>query len=101
MLDGSMIDLWLEVSMKSGTQVVVPYARASVDAQAGYQVLVLREGSAGKSEIRQSGNVSLQPGVASPLGQVSVNRTPNDSCRVEIRLFEGVRQTVARDFDCP
>lgn len=101
MLDASMIDLWLDVSMQRGAQVVVPYLRASVRAEARYRVQVLRAGPAGRSEINQFGNVTLQPDIASSLGQVSVNRSLDDNCRVEIRLFEGDREVTAREFDCP
>lgn len=101
MLDASMIDLWLDVSNQRGAQVVVPYIKVNVQAEASYRVYVLRAGPAGRSEINQSGKVTLQPDIASSLGQVSVNRAPNDNCRVEIRLFEGDLEVTVREFECP
>lgn len=94
------IQVWLEADASRGS-VVTPYIQSDVPRQLEYRVRASKEGSGGRSEITQSGKVSVQGGVAVALGTIGMTVSPQDQCHIELSLADGGVLVATYVLPCP
>ena len=99
MLDAADLTLWLD--SHPGAVQIVAHVRSGVGANAGYEVVLKRDGASGRSELRQAGSVVLESDAGVSLGTLAVNRQSADQCGIEVRLYEGERLVLSQRFVCP
>ena len=95
------IQVWLETAARTNPEIIVPYVQATGNKILQYSVRTVREGAHGRSDMAQSGAVTVQANVATPLVRMSVTRGKQDYCHIEIVISEG--HAAGRDyhFECP
>lgn len=101
MLGDSDIQVWLETFAKSQPAVVVPYVRSSTDATLRYKLRTVKIGSNGKSVIGQGGVVTVVANVPAALSHMSLSRSPNDECEIDLVLSEAGLADRNYHFKCP
>ncbi len=99
MIDSQVLEVWLET--EGAARALVPYVRSAEPATAGWRLRLTREHRGGRSDIRQSGTVSLAAGVPRRLSSTAVGREHADRCSVEIEITEGDRTVRTYRFECP
>jgi len=99
MIDAAAIDVWLET--EGAARALVPYVRSAEPVTAGWRLRLTREHRGGRSDIRQSGTVSLAAGVPRRLSSTAVPREDGDRCTVEIEITEGNGVIRIFRFECP
>lgn len=99
MLDADRVSIWLERGAEPA--LIRPYARAAVRSGVEYRVTVRREAVAGRSSVAQGGRQVLEPGAATSLGVIRVNRSPQDACTVEVEIASDGGKPARWRFECP
>jgi len=95
------IQVWLEQVAKPQPAVIVPWVKSSADRILHYQVRTVKVDSSGTSDMRGAGVVHVIAGVPAPLGRMSVSRTGESECHVDLILSEPGLPARAYHFACP
>ena len=75
--------------LEAGTLTVAPQITAPAGAELRYEVISSKQGSSGKSNSSQSGNVTAGPDGSAKLSTLSVNVGPQDKYVLTVKVFEG------------
>jgi len=94
------IQVWLEADKRKGS-VVTPYIKSKVPQTLQYRVRASKEGHHGRSEITQSGTVTIQDDRPVALGSIGMSVAPADTCRIELSLAEGGVLFATYVLPCP
>lgn len=97
----SDIQVWLETFAKTQPVVVVPYVKSTVDITLRYKLRTVKQGNGGKSIVGQGGVVAITANVPAALSRMSLNRSPNDDCQIDLVLSEAGSADKNYRFDCP
>lgn len=95
------IQIWLETLAHVQPSVIVPYVSSSTDRTLSYQLHTLNQGPQGRSEMSQGGMVNVTANVPVALSRMSLSRTKNDQCKIDVVLSEKGHADRAYHFDCP
>jgi curli production protein len=95
------IQVWLETAARTNPEIIVPYVRTAASKTLRYDVRTVQEGANGRSNMAQSGAVTVQANVATPLVRMSVTRSRQDYCHIEIVITEGHSTRQDYHFECP
>ncbi len=95
------IQVWLETFAKTQPTVIVPYVKSSENTTLRYKVRTIKEGDSGKSVMGQGGVVSTVANTPVALSRMSLNRSPNDQCTIDLVLSESGSPDRSYHFDCP
>ncbi|PLC52617.1 hypothetical protein CR155_17665 [Pollutimonas nitritireducens] len=101
MVADSNIQVWLETFAKAQPAVVVPYVRSSADTTLRYKVRTVKKSDTGKTVIGQGGVVTVLANVPAALSHMSLSRTPNDECEIDLVLSEAGAADRNYHFKCP
>jgi curli production protein len=101
MVGDSNIQVWLETFAKSQPAVVVPYVRSTADMTLRYKLRTVKKSGSGKSVIGQGGVVTVQANVPAALSQMSLSRSPNDECEIDLVLSQAGVADRNYHFKCP
>jgi hypothetical protein len=77
--------------VEGGTLTVAPRVTAPAGAQLRYEVISSKQGSNGKSNSSQSGNVTAGPDGSAELSSLSVSVGPQDKYVLTVKVFHGAR----------
>lgn len=94
------LQVWLDAAAAE-RQVIAPYVRTRKDAELVYGMRLLRQGRGGRAELRQDGRLVAPAGQAVPLGTMSVNPGPNDTCELELTVARIGEPDEVYVFACP
>ncbi|HUG58058.1 MAG TPA: curli-like amyloid fiber formation chaperone CsgH [Candidimonas sp.] len=97
----SDIQVWLETFSKTQPVVIVPYVKSTENVTLRYKVRTVKEGNGGKSVMGQGGVVSITANVPAALSRMSLSRSPNDECQIDLVLSEAGYADRKYHFDCP
>lgn len=97
------IQVWLETIAKAQATIITPHVQSNVDQQVQYQITTTQEGQSGRSSIGQSGTISLKHDISTPLSRLTIRRSPDDTCQIELILHESAKngQDKSYTFLCP
>ena len=98
-VDGN-IQVWLETDHKRGS-LVTPYVQSAEPRTLQYRVRATKEGSAGRSELTQSGRVKIESAQPVALGKFSMSVGSADKCRIELSLLEDGALLATYILPCP
>ena len=101
MVADSNIQVWLETFAKAQPAIVVPYVRSSADTTLRYKVRTVKKSDTGKTVIGQGGVVTVLANVPAALSHMSLSRTPNDECEIDLVLSEAGVADRNYHFKCP
>ena len=101
MVGDSNIQVWLETFAKSQPAIVVPYVRSSADMTLRYKLRTVKKSDSGKSVIGQGGVVAVLANVPAALSQMSLSRSPNDECEIDLVLSQAGVADRNYHFKCP
>ena len=94
------IHVWLEADQRKGS-LVTPYIQGRMPKTLQYRVRATKEGSHGRSEITQSGTVTISKEKPVALGTIGMSVAPSDTCRIELSLAEGGVMFATYVLPCP
>jgi hypothetical protein len=77
--------------LEGGTLTVAPQITAPPGAELRYEVISSKQGSNGKSNSSQSGNVTAGPDGTAKLSTLSVSVGPKDKYVLAVRVFDGAK----------
>ena len=101
MVGDSDIQVWLETIARSKPAVIVPYVRSSADTTLRYKMRTVKQSDSGKSVIGQGGVVTVLADVPAALSRMSLSRSPNDECEIDLVLSEAGVADRSYHFKCP
>lgn len=84
-------ELRVNSRVEGGTLTVAPHVTAPAGAQLRYQVVSSKQGSNGKSNSSQSGNVTAGPDGTAKLSTLSVSVGPQDKYVLTVKVFDGAK----------
>ena len=91
MADEPGYKLRVDSRVEGSKLTVVPYIAAATGARLRYEVTSSKQGSAGKSNTSQSGNVSVGPDGSAKLSTLSLGLGPQDKYVVTVKVFAGAK----------
>lgn len=97
----SDIQVWLETFAKTQPSVIVPYIRTNENMTLRYKVRTVKKGNGGKSVIGQGGVVTVLANVPAALSRMSLSRSPDDECEIDLVLSESGSADRSYHFKCP
>jgi curli production protein len=83
--------LRVDPKVEGGMLTVAPRITAPAGAQLRYEVVSSKQGSSGKSNSSQSGNVTAGPDGSAKLSSLSVNVGPQDKYVLTVKVFDGAK----------
>ena len=92
------IQIWLETEASS---IITPYVQSDIPRKLEYRVRASKRGQSGRSEVTQSGKVSIQSGEPVALGTIGMSLSPRDECHIELSLTDGGVLVATVVLDCP
>ncbi|WP_136419734.1 curli-like amyloid fiber formation chaperone CsgH [Herbaspirillum sp. ST 5-3] len=95
------IQVWLDSQKNAGQVIVVPYIKAARETQLHYRMKLIQTSTDGKSDISQSGTVTVHPVTGAPLSRVVIRQNKEGECRMEISLSSGEETLGDFHFECP
>lgn len=101
MIADNDIQVWLETFARTQPTVIVPYVKSSENLTLRYKVRTTREGDGGKSVMGQGGIVSTVANIPVALSRLSLNRSPNDQCKIDLVLSRPGSADRNYHFECP
>lgn len=101
MIADNDIQVWLETFARTQPTVIVPYVKSSENMTLRYKVRTTKEGDGGKSVIGQGGIVNTIANIPIALSRMSLNRSPNDQCKIDLVLSQAGSPDRSYHFECP
>lgn len=95
------LQVWLETGSSANPGMIIPYVKAPENKTLQYRLHTVKSGKQGRTVMNQSGTVTAQANVATPLVRMSVTRSAQDECHVEIVISDGHAQEKSYSFQCP
>ena len=95
------LQVWLETAARTNPSVIVPYLQSSENRTLRYRLHTVKKGRQGRTELTQAGTVTAQANVATPLVRMSVTRSAQDECHIEIVISDGQQLEKTYSFECP
>ena len=81
--------IWADVDNDNGLWTVVPRIELAVDSALSYAITADKTGRSGRSKTKQSGRLSVSSGVPVALASLRIGVGKEDSCVVDIQVYEG------------
>lgn len=100
MLVDHTIQAWLETDNARGN-LITPYVRSAEPRTLQYRVQANKEGAGGRSQISQSGTVTIEVNQPKALGSIGLSVSASDTCRIQLTLADAGVVIATYDFPCP
>ena len=100
MLVDDNIQVWLETDSTRG-KLITPYIQSAQPRTLQYRVQASKEGTSGRSQISQSGTVTMEGDQPKALGTIGMSVSASDTCRIELSLTEAGELIATYVLPCP
>lgn len=95
------LQVWLETAAHTNPSTIVPYVQSTDSRTLQYSLHTVKSGRQGRTEMRQAGTVTAQANVATPLVHMTLTRSAQDECHIEIVISDGRKLEKTYSFECP
>ncbi len=97
----SDIQVWLETFGKAQPIVIVPYVKSDENTTLRYSIRAVKQSSGGRSVMGQNGTIIVAADKPTALSHMSLNRSWDDECRIDLILSERGSRDRRYHFECP
>ena len=101
MADEPGYELRVESSVLGSQLTVIPHVQAAAGAVLRYEIVSTKQGSAGKSDTRQSGKVAVGEAGSAKLSTLKLGVSPQDRYSISVKVFDGTKLVAEKVLNYP